>query len=181
VQEFSISSDADTKAVRISGGTGWDNGGSIIVYGKTNSKNPGAFQIKAEDGTNEYILIGKPDGTLTWGGEKVERVVASSFGTNSFYIKYESGLLIQGGKVNTTNKSTSFGKLYVSFAETFKDTNYRLSVLPVYTTSVKDYDDGTTQIFALGCMSGRSQTGFNLMHFAKCTDYFDWLAIGKWK
>lgn len=63
---------ADDDSVRMSGGTGWDNGASIVVYGKSHASYPGAFRVKAEDGTNEAVLIGKPDGTLTWGGQKVD-------------------------------------------------------------------------------------------------------------
>lgn len=65
-----IVGDTDTSAVRISGGTNWDSGASLVVYGKDHATYPGMFRIKAEDGTNEYGLLGKPDGTLTWDGSQ---------------------------------------------------------------------------------------------------------------
>jgi hypothetical protein len=65
----------DTVGLRISGGTGWSNGASVVVYGKSHATYPGMLRIKAEDGTNEHILLGKPDGTLTWGGKNIVRSV----------------------------------------------------------------------------------------------------------
>lgn len=35
------------------------------------SRKPGAFDIGARDGTNSCVLTGKPDGTLSWGGQKI--------------------------------------------------------------------------------------------------------------
>ena len=66
---------ADDDSVRMSGGTGWNNGASIVVYGKSHASYPGAFRIKAYDGTNENVMLGKPDGGLTWGGKNIVRSV----------------------------------------------------------------------------------------------------------
>jgi len=46
-------------------------GGSLYLSGKDFSDSPGQFRLNAHDGTNYKTLIGKPDGSLTWGGQDV--------------------------------------------------------------------------------------------------------------
>jgi hypothetical protein len=46
-------------------------GGSLYLHGKDYSDSPGQFRLNAHDGTNYKSLIGKPDGSLTWGGQDV--------------------------------------------------------------------------------------------------------------
>ena len=76
---------------------GWTYGnkdGAIIGLRSNSDTNSGEFELSARNKSLSKSLIGKPDGTLTWGGKKVERVNAS--GSN--YIRYESGLQICWGE-----------------------------------------------------------------------------------
>lgn len=57
--------------LRFLGGSGISNGAQLLLSGKSNSATAGQFQLGATDGTNSASLIGKPDGTLTWGGKTV--------------------------------------------------------------------------------------------------------------
>jgi hypothetical protein len=74
MDEFSISAVDDKRTVRISGGKGWEDGASFVARGKDH-KYPGEFICKAEDGENEFVLLGKPIGTLTWGGINIVRSI----------------------------------------------------------------------------------------------------------
>lgn len=81
-----IVGNTDTSAVRISGGTNWNSGASLVVCGKEHETYPGVFRIKASDGTDTHILLGGPDGTLTWGGKNVLN--------NSFTLASDTGAII---------------------------------------------------------------------------------------
>lgn len=61
----------DTSWTRFSGGTAYNKGGHIILYGMSTSDTSGWFTIGAHNGTTSKSLIGRPDGPLTWGGNKV--------------------------------------------------------------------------------------------------------------
>lgn len=61
----------NTGFLNICGGTGLDDGASIVLRGKTYDSESGWFFIKSTDGAKSCALIGKPDGTLTWGGKNV--------------------------------------------------------------------------------------------------------------
>lgn len=69
--EATITGETDGAGLRFSGGTGWNAGASVVVYGKEHASYPGMFRIKASNGTDDAILLGKPDGTLTWDGRKI--------------------------------------------------------------------------------------------------------------
>lgn len=55
----------------IQSGNAYADGASLYLLAKDYSTNGGAFQINAHNGTNVKTLLGKPDGTLTWGGTNV--------------------------------------------------------------------------------------------------------------
>lgn len=56
----------------IFGGTSEDTGAFLFVYGKDHSSLAGQFILHANDGATTSELIGKPDGTLTWGGKNLK-------------------------------------------------------------------------------------------------------------
>ena len=66
---------ADTGSTQIYGGTAWDLGSMIGVYGKSHSSRAGWIYLSSHDGTNTNVLVGKPDGTLQWGSKNVVRSV----------------------------------------------------------------------------------------------------------
>lgn len=56
-------------------GNAYQDGASFYLIAKDYATNGGSFQINAHDGTNVKTLLGKPDGTLTWGGKNIVRSV----------------------------------------------------------------------------------------------------------
>ena len=67
-----IRRDVDNSEMRLDGGSSFSNGASLVVYGKTASGNAGNFRVRANNGTSQTDLVGKPDGTLTWNGQPVQ-------------------------------------------------------------------------------------------------------------
>jgi hypothetical protein len=43
----------------------------LVFYGYENTTSPGSFILRAGDGTNYKDLIGRPDGTLLWNGNRL--------------------------------------------------------------------------------------------------------------
>ena len=79
------------------GGTDYSNGAYFTLYGKDSTVNAGAFRLRANDGINSKDLIGKPDGTLTWGSKNVamqEDVIPRS-----------GGAVMSGTKIARTDAS----------------------------------------------------------------------------
>ena len=68
----------DSQALYQYGGTGWQHGAQITLFGKDHSTNPGDFTIHADNGVNSCDLYGRPNGTLKWGGNDV---ITSAGGT----------------------------------------------------------------------------------------------------
>lgn len=68
--EFKHTTGNTSKRGIVRGGSSWDDGASIYLNGKDNN-DAGIFTIMAHDGTNNKSLVGKPDGTFTWGGFNV--------------------------------------------------------------------------------------------------------------
>ena len=65
----------DTGSIQIYGGTDWEAGSMIGVYGKSHSSRAGWIYLSLHDGTNTNVLVVKPDGTFQWGGKNVIRSV----------------------------------------------------------------------------------------------------------
>ena len=67
----STSMPSNASGVVLNGGTDYESGAYIRVYGKEHSTYPGWFTLGASDGTNSSALRGLPDGTLTWNGSRL--------------------------------------------------------------------------------------------------------------
>ena len=71
---LSLSKTDDTRFFELNGGSGWHHGAGISLRGKdcnTYGDN-GCFLVQASDGTNEKLLTGNPNGTLTWNGQSIQ-------------------------------------------------------------------------------------------------------------
>ena len=109
-EEF-IRSSTNDSGVRIYGGTGYGNGSYISLRGKDYSEK-GIFTICANDGTNNKLLKGSPDGTLTWSNNNV---LTDNY-TNAWIINRELGhiykkdangrMVIRGGTSAGTDGAT---------------------------------------------------------------------------
>lgn len=160
--------DTDNGAIQIVGGRVSDKNAYLNLYGADypRDSSKGSFTLAANNGTNVFRLVGKIDGSLTWGGNAVERVVASSFGSTSFYIKYESGLIIQGGIVGSEGNTT--------FPIPFSNTNYRVMLNHVFSGSNSD-----ETYAAPGQAKARTTTGFRMLCYVKSLSHVEWVAFGK--
>ena len=107
-----------------SGSNNFD-GASLQLYRRALGSYPGHFYLRTSSKSSSgdtagasYDIVGKPDGTLTWGGKHIVRNTAASNGANG-YRKYSDGLIVQWGTY--TNTSTS-GTITLPVA--FSNTNY---------------------------------------------------------
>ena len=94
---------AESGQFQICGGTNWQAGSMITVYGKSNANRPGWLYLSAHDGTNTNVLIGKPDGALTWGNVNIVRSVNGTVADASGNVTVPAsfGLPNIGGSPNT--------------------------------------------------------------------------------
>ena len=76
----------DSGSNELFGGSNWNKGAGLTVYGKDSSTNGGGFNLFAHDGTNQKNLQGRPDGTLTWDGNQL----GLQKNTNN-YIQFSNG------------------------------------------------------------------------------------------
>lgn len=81
---------SDINRLLLCGGTTSEKGAYIRLSGKDEKGYKGGFDIQASDGTNKSLLLGRADGTLTWGGKEVERVNSKDWN----YVRYENGFQI---------------------------------------------------------------------------------------
>lgn len=107
---------------------GGNYGGLLRIRGANSEDNPRGFQIRAgeADGVNMY-LIGKPDGTLTWDGKELLRVVDSWKSGDNWYRKYSDGFIEQGGILPEKNYETITS---VSLNTPFTTTSYYVGMTP---------------------------------------------------
>ena len=114
-----ITRNIDSSALSIRGGSDVDRGGSIELYGKDYDMDSliGAFRLISSDSNDMRYIEGHPDGTLTWGGNSLDKsaVVAEHIGVNG-YRKYADGLLEQWGYVGTVGNKLSTVILPVSYS-----------------------------------------------------------------
>lgn len=160
---------ADDKYVNIDGGTSYENGASLTLYGKTNA-NKGMFVLRAADGPNASTLTGTADGNLAWNGKIVERVSAKGNG----YIRYEYGLQICWGAAQTGNN----GGQYVGFQVPFSET-------PIVVGALSGDLSGANKSYGSVFVQGIDGIGCNVwVRFDNkpyAGAYVFWIAIGMWK
>lgn len=140
-------------------------GATLSLVGTGYSTNPGTFALKAANSTNDVILRGKPDGTLTWDDKNV--LCVSDSGSN--YIRFSNGTQICWGSVQIATASTA-----VTFPKAFSATPEIVFGLRPGSASERLYN-----VLAYP----RSTTGFTAYandasgHMAAITSY---IAIGSW-
>ena len=67
-----LSRNKNTSFLRIDGGSGWEQGSSIVVSGKDRTDSVGGgIGLHASNGTQSYTMSLIPDGTITWGTKHV--------------------------------------------------------------------------------------------------------------
>lgn len=96
------------------------------TYGVGQSGNFNLISALSPD--QRYDLLGKPDGSLTWGGHNVLTVVAESYSANSWYRKYSDGWIEQGGTF-TARADWKDGSKNVALPIAFSSACYSVAVL----------------------------------------------------
>ena len=71
----------DAGAVVIRGGTDGTSS-SLVLNGKNHATNKGWFTLQANNGSTVQYFIGKPDGTLLWGGHSARHYLNHATATN---------------------------------------------------------------------------------------------------
>ena len=66
----SFGASTDSGALRIDGGTNYDKGAFLTLYGKEHSES-GKFQLVASNGSGRVELLGSTDGKLLWGSNTI--------------------------------------------------------------------------------------------------------------
>ena len=98
-----VNRNVTTSGTYFYGGTNFDDGAFIGLYGKDQSNYAGQFRLKADNGEEFVYLEGKPDGTLKWNGKEILRSDSDiSFNNRAIY-----------GKLPVVNGGT--GKMGVTF------------------------------------------------------------------
>ena len=95
---FPVVAETDDMRVHVCGGSNWDTGAHLVLTGKDDGGN-GAFELVCQNSDVRIQLQGKPDGSLTWGGNEVDRSIGEAVWINgawAWYKKFEDGTLLIG-------------------------------------------------------------------------------------
>lgn len=140
----------------------WQDGASLLLRSSAypNDQKGCFFLLAALSSSQNCMLVGSPDGSLTWGGKSLTgglTVVAESYGANSWYRKYSDGWIEQGGQATFPSQ----GSLVITFPLAFSNTHYT----PIFSTNI----NGTSWLTALGETSftlGTNGVGAGVWWFA---------------
>lgn len=135
---YSVTNHNDTSSMTVSGGSSWDKGSTLFLYGNSHSKHPGAFNLTAKNTTNESKLIGYPDGTLQWADKNValdENLVHRSGNETINGVKYFGSLVYLHNNMANKNSqmdlfTTPANTLYSNYM--FVDKNDEISAYMQY-------------------------------------------------
>ena len=115
----------NVSTLTIFGGMTANEGGNISLYGKEHSSAPGYFIIRANNGTNNKNLEGRPDGKLYWGGNEIatrdiptyvaaETLTAPAVSGKLCVVKASKDNAPNNGVILSTYTSASWwGQLYI--------------------------------------------------------------------
>lgn len=107
----------------------WKDGASLLLRSSAypNDQKGCFFLLASLSSSQNCMLVGSPDGSLSWGGHNVITVVAESYSANSWYRKYSDGWIEQGGKASFPSQKP----LVITFPLAFSNTNYT----PIFSTN----------------------------------------------
>lgn len=108
-----LGSATDDSAIRIDGGTSYDKGAFLTLYGKDNAGTSGGFQLVASNNdSTRKELRGWPDGTLRWGNNDI-------YHTGNKPTAADVGAFGQVGKWTGTNLNDfkSIGAIWVTTSQ----------------------------------------------------------------
>jgi hypothetical protein len=187
--EFSISAVDNAKTVRISGGTGWETGGSFIARGEDHPSFPGEFVCRAVSGEKKVSLIGKPDGTLTWCGNNIVRSINGNFADSQGDVFIECLQLVDSSYSSETEFASavigsSIGENFVFQSGVLPKNNYTSGATVTFDFPFSDTnyivicqcDGGSTSIRV--AVTSRATTGFSFETSTSTSVGVMWFAFG---
>lgn len=162
----------DYGVVVVRGGSAYQKGAQISIYGKDHESFSGQVHLITYDKNgNQKTGYFYPNGSFTWDGKEVERVNSSSVADESGWIRYENGLqlcwglaIVPGG---STHKQFTFPVAFTSkpvVTGSHKGSSIQIVRFSSITTT---YFDG--YMTATGNTANSGNAGFY------------WLAMGFWK
>lgn len=189
-----IFQDATDKVMIIAGGTGISNGGSFYAIGGTNSTRPGYFVATARTSDVAGVqLVGKPDGTLTWGDKNIVRSVngTSADVNGNVTISTSGGSVKRDNVINISNvnsyKAPSNGIIYIEciiagkgYVYFYIGNTYIGNSTATYTGNSSQHGDSTTTYYlasraffvnkgdVITCKSRQNASSSYNMNFTGC-------------
>ena len=121
-----MKSPGDNGVLRFDGGSDYNKGAFLSLHGMDyNSKNAGAFQLSCRSSSFSRDLIGRPDGTLEWGGVDVLNPVGTviAFAANSAPSGY---LLCNGAAVSRATYKHLFNAIGTTYGAGDGSTTFNL-------------------------------------------------------
>lgn len=171
-------------ALYLYGGTGWDEGAELALYGKNwtppsgnNDAFQGGFRLTAMDGTKRHYFRGSADGMLKWGNTDIAGagIVSQQLGQDMSYIKYENGLLVQFGMMEVQGYSGT--KMYVKTLPISFKATYSLQATLGYPNT-----DRVSSVQAETDLTYIKLYVHNFINDHNAPVYYcHWLMIGSWK
>lgn len=143
------------------------DGALLSLKGTSHADYPGVFQLFAKNENTSKILTGYPDGTLTWAGEHVMRLVESTSGAK-WAKKYSDGLIIQSGTVSSVGQDANSSA--ITFSKAFSNTNYYVNII----LENVDINGGG----GMWTVKSKTTSSFVFHNGQDSTGTFRWIAIG---
>ena len=111
---YAIRNSTNNNYLTFLGGSSGDAsaGSKLLLYGASYTNNPGGFNLQAGNSDGYKQLVGKPDGTLTWGGTSISlsththSYLPLSGGTLTGALSTNSDINLTAGKIMITTNST---------------------------------------------------------------------------
>ena len=145
-----------------------DASGALIALRSVNYPDaPGTFSIFAKDATSQKVLLGKPDGSLTWDSKHIMRLNGNTKATN-WYRKYSDGLIIQSGTIATPGNDRDTSTITLPTA--FTSTTYYVNVM----LENVDVNGGG----GMWTVKSKTTTSFIIHNGQDYSGTFRWFAIG---
>lgn len=109
----------DTGYLQLMGGTEFAYGASLTLMGIDHSAQPGQFMLRARDASTYKDLLGKPDGTLTWGGERVFRGTITTVTGGGYEINSVANIVKMWTRINMAKGTTTTWTFPVAMANAY--------------------------------------------------------------
>ena len=142
-------------------------GALLVLRSIENDTVAGGFSLIARNPDSSVSFIGYTDGTLTWDGKHVMRLVESASGAK-WAKKYSDGLIIQSGTVSSVGQDANSSA--ITFSKAFSNTNYYVNII----LENVDINSGG----GMWTVKSKTTSSFVFHNGQDSTGTFRWIAIG---